>query len=303
MILGRMGRMAYINTLPVDWGLVHGPLGELVEIVRGTPTTLNALLARGDLDVSPVSLVAAAEHADDWLILDHLCIGCRGEVGSVILHSDRPVEELDGRTISVTTASATAVKLLEILLARHWRIWADLVPGDNGAACRLLIGDAALKTIHSRPDGFIYDLGLAWRDFTGLDFVFGVWCMRRSFAEQHPSDAWAIHHVLRASYELGILEAPRVVGEASGVTGLADSIIRSYFGKLEHKLDDGLWAGLRGFLDMLGYDPDRLRVFEEETGWMANPGVSYGVAIKEVLSGEPPFCRKVCYPDPSAKDS
>ncbi|MEW6350699.1 MAG: menaquinone biosynthesis protein [Thermodesulfobacteriota bacterium] len=277
MMLGRMGRMAYINTLPVDWGLVHAPLGKLVEIVRGTPTTLNAMLARGDLEVSPVSLVAAAEHSDEWLVLDHLCIGCRGEVGSVILRSDRPVEELDGRTIAVTTASATAARLLEILLARHWRVTADLVPGDNGAACRLLIGDAALKTVHSKTGGFIYDLGLAWQELTGLDFVFGLWCMRRSFAEDHPSDAWAIHHVLRMSHELGLRETPRVVEEASKVTCLEEAIIRSYFGKLVHRLDSGLWAGLHRFLDMLGYDPDRLRVFEEGTGWTANRGVSEGL--------------------------
>ncbi len=159
MILGRLGRMAYVNTLPVDWGLVTSPLAKLVTIQRGTPTILNRMMAEGQLDVSAVSSVAAAQHADDWLVMDHLCIGCRGAVGSVILHSDRPVEELDGSTIAVTNASATAVKLLEVLLSGHWKVKAQLVPQANPQGPRLLIGDAALKTAQSGSPGFVYDLG------------------------------------------------------------------------------------------------------------------------------------------------
>ena len=107
MKLGRMGRMAYINTLPVDWGFVGSDLGRLVFIQRGAPTQLNRLLSESRLDVSPVASVAAAEHSDNWLVFDHLCIGCRGEVGSVILRSDCPVEELDGACVAVTSDSAT----------------------------------------------------------------------------------------------------------------------------------------------------------------------------------------------------
>ena len=184
MILGRLGRMAYINTLPVDWGLVHSPLGKSVKVYRGTPTTLNRLLAEGKLDVSAVSSVAAIEHAEEWVVLDHLCIGCRGEVGSVILHSDRPVEELNGRSIAVTAASATAARLLEVLLARHWKVDVDLVAQDRPAPARLLIGDTALRTAQCGTAGFIYDLGLAWRDFTGQNFVFGLWCIRREFVRR-----------------------------------------------------------------------------------------------------------------------
>ncbi len=276
MILGRMGRMAYINTLPVDWGVVNSPLGELVSILRGTPTALNALLACGDLDVSPVSLVAAAEHADEWFVLDHLCIGSRGEVGSVILHTDRPVEELDGRAVAVTTASATAARLLELLLSRHWGVKAELVPGDNGAASRLLIGDAALKTAHDPQGGYTYDLGQAWQQFTGKDFVFGLWCIRRSFVELRETDAWAIHDLLQASVALGTREAAKVVAEASRVTGLGEDLIRPYFAKLEYKLDEGLWSGLGTFLDMLGFDSGRLRTFGEGNRWKETNAIPAG---------------------------
>lgn len=261
MILGRLGRMAYVNTLPVDWGLVNGPLGKLVQMHRGTPSDLNRLMAEGRLDLSPVSSVAAARHADEWLVLDDLCIGCRGEVGSVILHSDRPVEELDGRPIAVTNASATAAKLLEVLLAGHWKVKAELAPQDAPAGSRLLIGDSALKTAQSQSSGFVYDLGLEWRKYTGGDFVFGLWCVRREFAQEHPHETRALHQLLRTSYALGRVAAHRVAVEASRITGLPEATIRDYYRKLVYDLDDQLWTGLTRFLGLLGYGAARLERF------------------------------------------
>ncbi|MGO9567239.1 MAG: menaquinone biosynthetic enzyme MqnA/MqnD family protein [Desulfomonilaceae bacterium] len=261
MILGRLGRMAYINTLPVDWGLVHSPLGKSVKVYRGTPTTLNRLLAEGRLDVSAVSSVAAIEHAEEWVVLDHLCIGCRGEVGSVILHSDRPVEQLNGRSIAVTAASATAARLLEVLLARHWKVDADLVAQDRPAPARLLIGDTALRTAQSGTAGFIYDLGLSWREFTGQNFVFGLWCIRREFVQEYPGETRALYHLLQTSYAMGRAHREGVIAEASHIAGLDRPTLHAYFEKLVYDLDQGLWAGLNTFINLLGYGRDRLRTY------------------------------------------
>ena len=299
----RLGRMAYINTLPVDWGLVNGTLGDLVTVHRGTPTTLNHLLAEGHLDASPVSSVAAAEHADDWLVLDHLCIGSRGEVGSVILHSDVPIEELEGRYIAVTAESATGAKLLKMLLDRHWKVQAqltshngrssalsckeqsrELVLTKNGSlSCpsmaRLLIGDPALKTAQLGPSGLIYDLGQVWRDYTGLGFVFGLWCVRREFVESRPDQAWMLYDLLRYSRAQGLAEAARVVAEAATITGLSESKIETYFRKLVYDLDDELWNGLNHFLGLLGYDPGLLHRFGDAEGCMAHKPIRYACSV------------------------
>jgi chorismate dehydratase len=278
MILGRLGRMAYVNTLPVDWGLVTSPLGKLASIQRGTPTDLNRMMAEGKLDVSAVSSVAAARHADDWLVMDHLCIGCRGPVGSVILHSERPVQELDGSIIAVTNASATAVKLLEVLLRGHWKVRAELVPQAHPQGPRLLIGDAALKAAQSGPRGFVYDLGSAWREYTGGDFVFGLWCVRREFARERPQETRALYQVLQGSRELGRTESNGVILEAANVTGLPETTIRDYFPKLVYDLDDRLWDGLTAFLGLLGFKPDCLEKYAPEgppiTGRAAQTGLS-----------------------------
>ncbi|MBI4961884.1 MAG: menaquinone biosynthesis protein [Desulfomonile tiedjei] len=273
----RLGRMAYINTLPVDWGLVNGGFGDLVTLRRGTPTTLNRLLAEGQLDASPVSSVAAAEHAADWLVFDHLCIGCRGDVGSVILQSDVPVEQLGGRSIAVTAESATAVRLLQILLSHHWKVEAKLVTENGRTVPRLLIGDPALKTAQSNPAGFVYDLGRAWRDYTGRGFVFGLWCVRRAFVEENPWETRMLYDLLRASRAQGLAENRKVMDEAANVTGLDAQKIESYFAKLVFDLDNELWSGLTHFLALLGHDPGSLRRFGEVGQWTGRLGVSGGL--------------------------
>ncbi len=258
VILGRMGRMAYINTLPIDWGLVSSSLGKLVELRRGTPTALNRLLAEGRLDVSPVSSIAAAERPDEWLVLGGLCIGCRGKVGSVILRSDRPVAELHGGTVAVTSASATAVKLLDLLLKDHWRVDAGLVPEGERADAELLIGDTALKVVQSERKSFAYDLGEAWKEYSGQGFVFGLWCVRRLFATEYPEETLAMYHLLQASYAMGRSDMSQVCIEASRSTGLAVERVSCYFGHLMYDLDESLWRGLNTFLTSLGYSADCL---------------------------------------------
>ena len=260
MILAKLGRMAYVNTLPVDWGLVKSSLGKLAHIVRGTPTTLNALLANGELDISPVSLVAAAENAEDWLVLDHICIGSRGAVGSVILHSDVPVEELEGHQVSVTSASATASKLVRVLFSHHWKVCVRFVPDTEPGSARLLIGDAALMAAHSKS-GFVYDLGEIWKDYSGKSFVFGVWCPRKEFVRRHPRQTEALYYALAASYALGRSEFPKIIAEAVKVTGLEKRLIEEYFPKLMYQFDTRLWEGSAMFLELIGFRPDCLRTY------------------------------------------
>lgn len=281
MILGRLGRMAYINTLPVDWGLVVSPLGQLVSSRRGAPTALNRLLADGLLDVSPVSSVAAAERSDEWLVLDHLCIGCSGEVGSVILQSAVPVEELHGLEVAVTEASATAARLLKVLLDEYWRVDVRFVPHDHPCAARLLIGDSALKIAQLESAGFIYDLGQVWKEYTGLDFVFGLWCVRREFAREYPRETLILYHVLRTSYALGQMESQKVVSAAAHLTSLPEATLETYFTKLIYALDGDLWAGLQHFLGLLGYKRDRLRTFGDSKQWIAGVGTGKRAASND----------------------
>ncbi len=76
----RLGRIGYINCYPVYGAIDRGLVPVEAELVTGTPTDLNGLLAAGELDISVVSAVEYARNADAYHLLPDLAVSCDGPV-------------------------------------------------------------------------------------------------------------------------------------------------------------------------------------------------------------------------------
>src|SRR6266550_4488514 len=118
----RLGRIGYINCYPVYGAIDRGLVPLPADLVTGTPSELNDLLAAGELDVSVVSAVEYARNARDYVLLPDLAISCDGPVRSVALFSRRPAVELDRAPVLLTASSRTSVHLLELLCTDVWRV-------------------------------------------------------------------------------------------------------------------------------------------------------------------------------------
>src|SRR5881296_1440966 len=186
----RVGRIGYINCYPVYGAIDRGLVPLAAELVTGTPSELNDLLAAGELDVSVVSAVEYARQARHYILLPDLAISCDGPVRSVALFSRRTVGQLDGRTVLLSASSRTSVALLELLCREHWHIKPKFAEARAEAQdlealaalpheAVLVIGDAALKLAAAGTYPHRYDLGEEWKRWTGLPFVFAVWAARR----------------------------------------------------------------------------------------------------------------------------
>jgi chorismate dehydratase len=109
-------------------------------------------------------------------------IGCDGGTLTVRIFSKRPVGEI--RTLACDTDSHTSVALARILFAELYHTtptfidWSRQSAEDRPADARLLIGD---KVVCEEPAGFEHqvDLGAAWKELTGLPFVFAAWTARK----------------------------------------------------------------------------------------------------------------------------
>ena len=66
--LPRVGHIDFLNVLPLAYGYAHGGADGLA-IERGVPAVLNSDLIAGRLDVSNVSSILYARHADKLRIL------------------------------------------------------------------------------------------------------------------------------------------------------------------------------------------------------------------------------------------
>src|SRR5262249_8254258 len=118
----RLGRIPWINCYPVYGAIDRGIVSVPAELVTGTASELNDLLAAGELQVSAVSAVGYARNAAAYHLLPALAITCDGPVHSVALFSRRPVSELNEHTVLVTASSRTSVLLLDLLCRHRWRV-------------------------------------------------------------------------------------------------------------------------------------------------------------------------------------
>jgi chorismate dehydratase len=255
----RVGRIPYINCYPVYGAVDRRVVPLAAELVDGVPTALNRQMAEGTLDVSVVS---AVEYARDWeryLLLPDLAISCDGPVRSVMLFSRRPAEDLDGQQVLVSRSSMTSVHLLEMLFENVWKSKPVFVAGDAEASdlrdagsdsavvARLVIGDAALMLgtgALDSPYEHVYDLGLEWKKWTGLPFVFAVWVAQRTTDTQ---EALAVHASLIESRNWGLKHLDVLALQAHENTGVPLAACQEYLSGLDYGLSYPHLGGLTEF--------------------------------------------------------
>jgi chorismate dehydratase len=248
----RLGRVRYINCEPIYYALEQGIVPADCEIHDGTPAELNQRLREGDLEVSVISVMEAALRPAAYRLLPGLAIACDGPVESVVLASQRPVEELDGRPVALSRHSLTSVYLVKLLLDKAYhvrpRFLAD--PDTADVAARLMIGDEALRLGPRYRNSL--DLGKAWHALTGLPFVFAVWAARTQVWAEAAEDVRTLHRALLAAKAYSRAHPEAIEALAGQRTGLSPEACRRYLQeRLSFDLSPRHLEGLRTFLQML----------------------------------------------------
>jgi chorismate dehydratase len=258
----RLGRIPWINAAPVYAAMDRGIVAAPDTVVSATAAELNDLLAAGELDVSVISAVEYARDAAAYHLLPDLAISCDGPVHSVALFSKRPVADLDGATVLRTASSRTSHLLLELVCRHVWHVspnFATARAEANDLAVLatlphdavLVIGDAALHLRASGTYPVCEDLGSAWKEWTGLPFVFAVWAARR---DADRSSALRLHQSLLQSRTWGVTHLEVIADEAARRTGIPLATCRAYLGDLDYQLSYRHLAGLTEFFGRLAKD-------------------------------------------------
>jgi chorismate dehydratase len=253
----RLGRIQYLNVLPIYFALEHIFQENGFLLVRGTPAELNARMRRGEVPLGSISAMEYGRGARDYLLLPGLSISSRGPVGSVLLFSRVDFSRLEGRAVRVSEASASGAALLKVLMAKRFGVRPVYrqEPLGTGAAndisAVLAIGDEALALKAAGGWPYELDLGAAWQELTNLPFVFGVWAVRRDFAAAHPEAAAALHRLLLQSLDWGLKALPELSRLAAAPFGMSPSQILAYFQQLDYSLGPDHEAGLSTFFRYL----------------------------------------------------
>lgn len=254
----RMGRISYLNVLPIYHPLETGIIPHDFELVTAPPAILNDMMAAGQLQVSSCSCFEYARDPGRYYLVEDLSIGSHGPVMSVLLLSRIPFAELDGREILISGESHTSVALLRLLMSQRLGIKPFYRTGRVTPALRgpeppvafLAIGDEALR-LRDHPDyPYRLDLADAWREWTGLPFIFGLWVISREAVDAGLFRTGQTNPgaLLRAGRDWGLAHMDVILDLTGHGCPLDREELRTYYNKgLTYQLGENELAGLRLF--------------------------------------------------------
>lgn len=176
----RVSVISYLNTVPFLYGLCNHAIKDVIDIKLCTPSQSASDIISGKTDVAILPSAIIPELGEDKIISD-FCIGANGKVASVLLCSNKPIEEIDHLCLDID--SRTSVVLAKILMRNHWKKsvtysscdYTNDIP-DSLSSC-LLIGDKALR--YSYKFSYVYDLAEEWIKYKSMPFVFACWASYR----------------------------------------------------------------------------------------------------------------------------
>jgi len=275
-----IGIIDYLNVEPLYFRLQERLAGKPVRFRRGVPTELNRALRDGEIDIAPVSAIAAARLAARVAILPDLSIATLGAVKTVLLFSwMADPRDLNDCRIALSDQSATSVELVKVLARDFWKIAPryatapqDLAQMMRRSSASLLIGDDALvesahrREIRGRGQPYAFDLGDEWLKWTGLPFVFALWAARREVLP-----ALADLGILPALYESkaeGLRHIPEIAQAYAPRLGLDVGVLTKYLHDLRYDLSPADRAGLHRYFSLAldDFRPESLQCWQPRTG-------------------------------------
>jgi chorismate dehydratase len=180
----RVSFSGYLNSAPLGWSFVRGPLRDRFEAIEATPARCAENLAQGRADIA---LIPSIEYhrIPGLTIVPGVAVAARGPVRSVLLVGHR---EREIRTVAVDTSSRTSIVLLRLWLRSVLNLTPEYIPHEPDLPCMLercdaalLIGDSALCFPLDQYD--VTDMAEAWARWQEKPFVFALWACREGIAE------------------------------------------------------------------------------------------------------------------------
>jgi len=243
----KVGIVNYLNTAPLIFGLKNSPVIDQIELIPDYPANLAKDLLDGTIDIGLVPVAVIPQLSQWWLMSDY-CIGCEGPVASVCIFSDVPIEKTE--RVLLDYQSGTSVELAKLLIKDYWKLDPQLINASedfqqhiHGTTAGLVIGDRSFA--QKKVSKFAYDLGEAWKSYTGLPFVFAAWISNK------PLDSEFVR-LFNEANAFGVNNIPKVIASLNFNNSVD---LEEYFRKyISYNLDEDKRKALRKFLQHLKKD-------------------------------------------------
>ncbi len=244
----RIAPVNYTNTYPLLMHLDEMVADGSIKVESMIPSAIPHALQNGMIDLG-LAPVGGLSMLDNYYEVGDYGIATEGEVASVCLFSDVPVERL--KTVYLDYQSRTSVKLLKWLFENYFDQevaylnttddgYIDQIAGETGG---LVIGDRAFDLLGTKK--YVYDLGAAWKVATGLPFVFALWVSQKKL----PEDFISRFDSLQAR---GVGDVDAVI-KSHNLEEYKYDMYRYYTENISYKLGDEHRRSIRKFLEETRY--------------------------------------------------
>ena len=181
----KVGRVPYLGLEPFYFDMERRGI-ELISVV---PSEITKAARSGLLDAGPFPVTDCISLEDEFDYLTGFCFSTIRTAGSVILNTNKPIEELNGAHVNVSQDAATALHLLKVILNLKYSVKPVSYDATIESADAVLnVGNAGLRYRRGiRGFSHSYDLGEEWHQFTNLPFVFSRWMIRKDLESPHPA--------------------------------------------------------------------------------------------------------------------
>lgn len=177
--------VSYYNTLPFLNGLKGNSRLNRSKFILLPPSGCLEVFKNKEADIALVP-VGALSTLKDYKIISDYCIGCDGDVLTVGLFANKPIEQVN--FVYLDQDSRTSAILVKVLLEEYFKVnpnyltnlptQLDDIGDDDGV---LMIGDKVFQ--YGKSFKYVYDLGRYWKEYTGFPFVFAVWIAKKEISE------------------------------------------------------------------------------------------------------------------------
>ena len=272
----RISVVEFLNTAPLVWGFVEGPLAGKYDLSFTVPSQCAESLRRGDSDIAIIpSIEYQRMDNKDVVVLPGMAIAAKTAVRSLILVSKVPIEK--AKRIALDTSSRSTVALVKMLATEQWGIhpeYVDAAPNATemlkAADAALVIGDPALRitlkmeTLSAKvPNGdsccggdpedmpvpgfdtiFVYDIAHEWQQMTGKPCVLAMWVARRDVVTPE------LVADFQASKQFGVERCKEIAEAASIKLDMPPAALERYLTEnIQFDLDADNLEGLRLYFE------------------------------------------------------
>lgn len=243
----KISAVSYLNTTPFIYGMENNAgLMDNIELSKDIPSECARKLLNDEIDLGLIPVAVIPQLKESYIISDY-CIGAIGEVHTVLLLSEVPLEEID--TIYLDYQSRTSIALCQILCRELWHISPQFIqakPGfENkvkGNTAAVIIGDRTFDL--DKEYAYRLDLSEEWQKLTGLPFVFAAWVANKPLKSNFID-------LFNSTLKHGLKQLDSAI-EKSNQTKISDERLKEYLVKyIQFDLDTEKRKGMDLFLSKL----------------------------------------------------